>query len=213
MLMRGNVRLAIKPSFPTSIFVLCTGRCGSVTFSKAAAHITNFTSGHETRCHLTGADRFKYPHRHIEADNRLSWLLGRLDREYGDEPLYIHLTRDADAVANSYLRRADRGIILAYRTEILMRAQRLNSDNPLLDFCRDYVDTVNENIKHFLRNKPRKLDFKLELAKEDFKIFWNAIAAEGDFSSALSEWDVCYNRSPSENASVVDPAASRTDLK
>lgn len=94
-----------------------------------------------------------------------------------------------------------------------MRAQRLNSDNPLLDFCRDYVDTVNENIKHFLRNKPRKLDFKLESAKEDFKIFWNAIAAEGDFSSALSEWDVCYNRSPSENASVVDPAASRTDLK
>jgi hypothetical protein len=31
------------------IFVTGTGRCGTVTFSKACSHITNYTSGHKTK--------------------------------------------------------------------------------------------------------------------------------------------------------------------
>ena len=51
-----------------NVFVLCTGRCGSTSFERACRHATNWTSGHETRSHLLGADRLAYPDRHIEAD-------------------------------------------------------------------------------------------------------------------------------------------------
>jgi hypothetical protein len=176
--------------------VLCTGRCGSTTFAKAASHITNFTAGHETRTYLTGDARLAYPAHHIEADNRLTWLLGRLDRAYGQEPLYVHLTRDAEEVAASFLKRADRGIMLAYRTQVLMGAGRLSCDTPLLEFCRDYVTTVTENIRLFLRDKPRAMSFRLETAKADMERFWTAIGAEGDLEAALREWDVVYNKSP-----------------
>ncbi len=54
------------------VFVLCTGRCGSTTFIKACAHITNYTAAHESRTGLLGSDRLDYPGKHIEADNRLS---------------------------------------------------------------------------------------------------------------------------------------------
>ena len=77
-----------------NVFVLCTGRCGSTTFSKAASHMTNITAGHETRCSLIGNLRLAYPPSHIEVDNRLSWFLGRLDCTYGKNACYVHLQRD-----------------------------------------------------------------------------------------------------------------------
>lgn len=185
---------------PRHVFVLCTGRCGSTTFAKAAGHITNFTVGHETRTHLTGDARLAYPVHHIEADNRLTWLLGRLDKTFGQEPLYVHLTRDPEEVAASFVKRSDRGIMLAYRTEILMRAERLSRDTPLIEFCRDYVTTVTENIRHFLRDKPRTMPFRLETAKADMERFWEAIGAEGNLDPAVREWDVAYNKSPVETS-------------
>ena len=66
-----------------NVFILNSGRCGSTTWIRACTHIDNFSAGHETRSHLSGDARLDYPDRHIEADNRLSWLLGRLDRQYG----------------------------------------------------------------------------------------------------------------------------------
>jgi len=77
-----------------NVFVLCAGRCGSVTFIEVAKHVCNYIAGHETRTALNGHARFAYPVGHIEADNRLSWLLGRLDDRYGDEAFYVHLQRD-----------------------------------------------------------------------------------------------------------------------
>lgn len=78
-----------------NVFVLSTGRCGSTTFVKACEHITNFSAAHESRTGLLGAARLDYAGNHIEADNRLSWLLGRLDRTYGNAAFYVHLRRDA----------------------------------------------------------------------------------------------------------------------
>ncbi|WJI25223.1 hypothetical protein RHP47_05945 [Thermosynechococcus sp. QKsg1] len=49
-----------------NVFVLCTGRCGSVTFAKACTFITNFSSAHESRTFLLGEARLAYPDRHIE---------------------------------------------------------------------------------------------------------------------------------------------------
>ena len=87
------------------VFVLNTGRCGSMTTIKACEHLTNYTAGHETRTGAIGDRRLDYPDRHVEADNRLSWFLGILGERFGDGPLYVHLRRDPEEVAASFLRR------------------------------------------------------------------------------------------------------------
>jgi ferritin-like protein len=51
-----------------------------MTFIRACQHITNYTAGHETRSTLLGEARVAYPDQHIEADNRLSWMLGKLGK-------------------------------------------------------------------------------------------------------------------------------------
>ncbi|MBC7157267.1 MAG: hypothetical protein H5U20_07100 [Rhodobacteraceae bacterium] len=116
-----------------NVFVLCAGRCGSVTFARAAAHMRNFTVGHESRTHLTGPARLDFSPGHVEVDNRLGWFLGRLERRWGDRAAHVHLLRDPEAVAQSFLARADRGILLAYRTEILMNAARKGTDVAMID--------------------------------------------------------------------------------
>jgi len=178
-----------------NVFVLCTGRCGSVTFVESCKHITNFTAGHETRCHWTGDKRFAYPPHHIEADNRLSWLLGRLDRAYGDDAFYVHLTRDREATARSYARRYPAGISGAYRKDILMRSSWKNNQDSVLDICRDYCDTVDENIRHFLRGKSRHAAMTMEGAKAELPVLWAKIGAIGDLARAQEEWDVKHNSS------------------
>ena len=99
-----------------NVFVLCTGRCGSTTFTRACEHINNYTSSHESRTQFLGAERFNYPTNHIEVDNRLSWLLGRLDNIYGNDAFYVHLTRDINLTCNSLTKRANQGIMRAYKT-------------------------------------------------------------------------------------------------
>jgi len=175
-----------------NIFVLNTGRCGSTTMIAACAHITNFTSAHESLAHEIGEARLAYPSNHIEADNRLSWFLGRLDATYGDAAWYVHLTRDAGATAQSFAQRYDGGIMRAYRKGVLFNDAK--GKQPIA-VCRDYCDTVNSNIAHFLKDKSKAMHFRLENAKEDFRKFWNWIGAEGDLDAALAEWDMKHNAS------------------
>lgn len=186
-----------------NVFILCTGRCGSTTFIRAASHVTNFTSGHETRARLLGADRVAYPPRHIEADHYLSWFLGKLDERYGDDAWYVHLTRDPDAVARSLGEVRDwlGSLPMAYRDGLLKATKA-----PFADACRDQVDTVNANIRHFLKDKSRRMDFKLERAAEDWPRFWAWIGAEGDYDAALAEWSVRHNATPSRTRALVRDA-------
>src|SRR5699024_7320063 len=87
------------------VFILCTGRCGSASVIEACGHIDNFSAGHESLADEVGEKRWDYPDWHIEADNRLSWHLGQLDRRFGDAPFFVHLTRDRKATAKSYAKR------------------------------------------------------------------------------------------------------------
>jgi len=175
-----------------NIFVLTTGRSGSVTFSKACEHITNYSVGHETRTGRLGGDRFNYPKDHIEVDCRLAWLLGRLDRHYGNDALYVHLRRDDKDTARSKAKRLGNGIMRAYgRTGVLMGVPEGDPYTIGLDFC----DTVNSNIQFFLRDKNNWMPFQLERAKEDFEVFWSKIGAKGSFAKAVKEFDICYNQS------------------
>lgn len=179
-----------------NVFVLCAGRCGSTTFAKAAARINNYTAGHETLTHLIGNARFSYPSSHVEVDNRLSWMLGRLDSHYGDNAYYIHLQRDLLATARSFEKRHDRGILRAYRTDILMGASKeLDSGSDYLPVCIDYCLTVTKNIDFFLKSKSHKFSFRLETAQGDWPRFWEWIGAEGDFQGSMDVWTVKHNAS------------------
>lgn len=175
-----------------NVFILNSGRCGSTTIIKACSHITNYTSAHESRLSLLGEERLKYPSNHIEADNRLSWFLGKLDKYYGKNAIYVHLKRNDHDTARSFVRRYSGGIIKAYREEVLWRLPQ-NSDPMAISL--DYCDTVNSNIELFLKDKPKQMNFYLENANKDFQTFWNLIGAEGNFTAALSEFNVKYNSS------------------
>jgi len=181
-----------------NVFVLCTGRCGSMSFVQAASHIRNYSAAHESRCAELGPARFDYPPRHIEADNRLSWLLGRLDQHFGDAALYVHLVRDPQAVAESFVRRMDRGIMKAYRNDGILMGLPAGADP--LAVAHDYVDTVTRNIEAFLRHRPLVMRIELENAVADFPAFCERIGADVDLPSALAEFATRHNASPAASS-------------
>lgn len=182
-----------NPPAPTmNVFILCTGRCGSKTFIEASRHLTNYSAAHESRTGLIGPERLNYPANHIEADNRLSWLLGRLEKTYGDTPFYVHLVRDGLETAKSFSKRFNHaGIVKAYRDAILQGC----AEDDALGISVDYVATVNSNIELFLKDKSKKMVFRLDRAETDFPIFWERIAGQGDLRAALLEWKTVNNAS------------------
>ena len=173
-----------------NVFILSTGRSGSQTFARACAHLTNYTSAHESRSGLLGDSHFDYPDNHIESDNRLAWLLGRLDRRFGDGAFYVYLTRDAAPVAASWAKRAHTGIMNAYRHAILWHCPKHATP---YEVALDYCDTVEQNIRLFLRDKKNWMPFRLEEGRAQFPEFWRRIGAEGNLEAALAEFDVRHN--------------------
>lgn len=175
-----------------NIFVLSTGRCGSSTFARACEYIENYSVAHESRISCVN-ERVKYPNDHIEVDNHLAWFLGRLDEKYGDDAFYVHLKRDLKETAKSRMRREegkiDPGLVWAYSKRIIWE----NENADLLGASRHYCETVNANIRLFLKDKSMKMEFSLESAEKDFRRFWKRIEARGDLASAVQEWDNRYN--------------------
>ena len=173
-----------------NVFVLSTGRAGTVTFARACSHLTNYTSAHESRWGRLGDERLDYPADHIESDNRLCWHLGRLDERFGRDAFYVHMVRDAEATARSLLRRRRRklSILHAYAHAMVVR------DDVDLELGVDYCDTVNSNIRLFLRDKPNVMEIRLEQVRDRFPEFLDRIGAEGDLEAAAAEWDVRHNR-------------------
>jgi len=186
------------------IFILCTGRTGSAAFIEACGHITNYSAGHETLSRKRGKERFAYSENHIEADNRLSWHLGELYEIFGDEPLYVHLTRDRDAVAKSFMRRflKPESMIDAFSSGMRITAPEKLDSSQRLQTCYDYIDTVNYNIDHFLRDKPKKMKLNIENIQSDFQTFWNYIDAEGDLTQALQEFNRRHNSSDGKKSDL-----------
>ena len=163
-----------------------------MTFIRACQHIDNYTADHESRVSLIGEERLNFPDNHIEADNRLSWMLGKLGKKYGKDAFYVHLRRSREATATSLGRRWDySGSIVRAYTEGILMAGKVRGQ----EYCEDYVDTVTDNIEHFLRDKPHQMTIELENIKEGFRKFWDAIGAEGDLQAALEELSHYYNRS------------------
>jgi hypothetical protein len=170
-----------------NVFVLCTGRCGSTTFAKASSHATNYTVGHET-----GRQRrynLDYPADHIEVDNRLAWFSGRLDEQY-PTARYVHLLRDPEAVADSFVAHGatqPTNLLAGYISAI---KQGCGGDST--SEAHDMIRTINANIRHFLRDRPHHT-IRIETAAKTFPKFWAAIGAGGRLDRALAEFGKRYN--------------------
>ncbi len=181
-----------------NVFVLTTGRTGSLSFERACAHMTNYTAAHESRCHMIGDERLNFPDNHIEIDNRLAWFLGDLEKKYGNNAIYIHLKRDEAQVAKSYARRWNRetSIVRAYAYGIL-KLQEHHIKNPE-ELCLDFVQKTNANIEAFLADKTQAMTFDLENLDVDFEKFWKLVNAKGDFDKALEAFKSGHNASGSD---------------
>jgi hypothetical protein len=184
-----------------NIFVLSTGRCGSKTFAKACKHMDNYTASHESQSIWLHAGvkqpyrDLKYPKNHIEVDNRLSWFLGTLEKNYGQGAFYIHLLRRPEEVARSLMVRGEDSILFSFASGILQyfNKARSLSEQQRYEIGLQYWETVNNNIELFLRDKPNKMTVWLHDIKKPFRQFWKNIGAEGDLEAAIAEWDICHN--------------------
>jgi len=184
-----------------NVFVLCTGRSGSTSFIKACQHITNYSASHESLTDKLGKKRFAFPVNHIEADNRLSWQLGHLDQKYGKAAFYVHLKRNKQAIAHSYMNRflMPKSMIYAYANGIKKQPPEGLSKAEKYEICLDYVDAVNTNIELFLKDKPQQITIDLNDIETGFKKFWKDIKAEGDLNLARSEFEKKHNKSISKS--------------
>jgi hypothetical protein len=179
------------------VFILSSGRCGSVTFIRACQHIENYTAAHESLTSMFGADRFRYPDHHIEADNRLSWQLGLLNQVFKNDALYVYLRRDRDRVATSYMKRFYQpgSIMDSFCDGIKMVPPEKLDYEERLTACYDYIDTVNSNIEYFLSDKSNTLTIHIENIDSDFPLFWHKIGATGRLNDALKEFRFKQNTS------------------
>jgi hypothetical protein len=186
-----------------NVFVLSTGRCGSVTFARACHHIRNYTAAHESQnpwLHVGVEQPYRslhYPANHIEVDNRLSWFLGTLEKEYGSRAFYVHLLRRRDEMARSLMKRGEDSMLFSFAAGILQHARdaRTLSEAQWYAIGLQYWDTVNDNIELFLRDKPRRMTMWLHEARHQFGAFCDAIGAEVRLADALAEWEVAHNAS------------------
>jgi len=177
----------------SNVFVVGTGRCGTTTFIQACNHIVNFTAGHETRITKFGESRFKYSRNHIEADNRLSWMLPDLIARFPDSVL-VHLRRDVDDVAKSYSkRRGPRSLADNLIRGILYQADVEQNRQEVLKFG---MAVLRNNVDYILKRVNNKVYFiDIEYPNNSFIDFWNYIGAKGDIIAALDCFNYHFNQS------------------
>lgn len=207
------------------VFVLNTGRCGSVTFARSCDHITNFTVAHEGNWNTPISKRFEYPDQHIEVDNRLSWFMGAIAQRYPDAR-YVHLYRDPEQVARSFLlrwradpptgphrknpinrvyrlvhhRHPGTGILPAFAYSLYGRSDRAWTHEERLDVCREYVRIVTSNIQEFLQYKEH-MQFDIANAGGVAPQLWDWLGAEGDLAATISSFGTRHNASQAQSES------------
>src|SRR5690606_21077290 len=148
-----------------NVFVICSGRTGSTTLAQACSHITNYTSGHETRCTAIGTERLNYPKNHIEIDNRLCFYFGSLDKKYGDEAFYVHLTREEEKVIDSFNQRwsdTKTSIVFAFAQTIKFLIPDTLDEIDKYGISKEYVQVTKDNIDFFLKDKKNTMEISLE---------------------------------------------------
>jgi hypothetical protein len=114
--------------------------------------------------------------------------------------VYVHLKRNLKDTANSFVIGSSAGIFQAYKGNGIIMGSRKGIDPVAI--ALDYCDTVNSNIELYLQDKPNKMEFNLETAKQDFPIFCARIGAKVNMDKALAEFDVRHNASKASRAKI-----------
>jgi len=192
------------------VFIVGTGRCGSVTFAKACEHLTNFTVEHERV--FRQRDKLDWPDDHIAVEPSL-WPLVPLLRQRYPTMLLVHLMRmDRAAFIESY-RTLDSPAFIGAKDYRIPESERppekanWEGAPPVIDvwtachvgrpidederrrFIGLYYDTVNA-----ARRECRpSVTVRLEHAKEDWPEFLDRIHAEGNLAASLAEWYTKHN--------------------
>ena len=167
------------------VFVVGTGRCGSVTFSKACRHLDGFTVGHESPI----GGELSFPDRHVEVSPRLTWVLPLLVRKYHDDVLYVHLRRKREEVVASWIRRGrHRGPGI---WEKLVNGSSENDYRQICELCHDgMIATIEQSL-----TGTNQMTLWLHDVRESWHEFWTAIRAQGNYRRSLAEWNIRYNAS------------------
>jgi hypothetical protein len=116
----------------------------------------------------------------VRSGNRLCRILIELEREYGNDTYFVHLSHDRQASVESFVKRKDYGIMQPYREAILMGGQQQSATQ----VANDYLDTVTGNIALFLKDRDNTMTFKLENAGNDLIDFWHWIGVQGELDKA-----------------------------
>jgi hypothetical protein len=177
------------------IFVIGTGRCGTVTFSKACKHITNYTSGHETTTHGKLGNNFEFPDNHIEIDPRLSIFVPLLREKYPDA-LFVHLQRERKSCIKSLAKRNSLFHFGCFRLGSLPKQCNENLD--LL--ARLYYDSTIKMLESYMFIDDHVFENKfmhiwLQDIEQGFSRMLKITDAECDKQKAFKELQIKYNKS------------------
>lgn len=168
------------------VFVLSTGRSGTLTISRAFAHADNYTTDHE------GLFPHYVPAGYLSSDSRWVWLLGYLHETYPDAR-YIHLLRDRGAVALSFARRCSvpGEAPGAWRFGVHLLNDRVVAADPVAGAAHLW-DIINANVRTFLEGRPHRVVWIEQLA-EAMPELWAWLGATGDLDAAVAEAAVRHN--------------------
>ena len=165
------------------VFVVGTGRCGSVTFARAAAHMTNYSVAHESPIN----PNLDFPDRHIEVSPRLTWVLPILVDRHIADTFYVHLRRRRTEVVDSWLRRGrNRGPGIWER---LVCGTIPGDYRRTCELCYSAMTRI---IEQSLADRNHMTMWLHEIRKS-WGEFWRTIGAEGDYHRSLAEWNVQHN--------------------
>jgi hypothetical protein len=168
------------------VFVLGTGRCGTVTFSKAGQHFSNYTCSHESK---SQKNDLVYADGHIEVDPHLFWHLPNLIEKYTDA-MFVHLDRNKHACVKSLGKRNSTRLYAKF-TEMVGD----NMYNPI-EISSKYYDFCNKTISLVLKQTGvRSIRMTTPISEESWRIFCKEIGEEESFLKSFEELTKVYNRS------------------
>ena len=82
---------------------------------------------------------------------------------------------------------------IRYKNDVEATIKRISKQSEPIDVAIDYCDTVNSNIKFFLKDKKHKILINIENIDKDFILFWKLIDAKGNINDALDEFNIKHN--------------------
>lgn len=166
------------------VFVVGTGRCGTVTFSKACSHINNFVSGHETYSkNFSNFDKLLIPDNRIEVDPHFAHVLPLAIEKYPDAK-WVHLIRERKACVESIAK--TNGI------KHYAKFATMSVSDDMHEISDTFYRVINANIDMWLKNT-NSMKIYLENIVQEWSVFWNFIGAKGDMKASIDELSKKYN--------------------